>query len=228
MIDHVWFDLGYTLVRLNREKVMKNILHNFDFDIDISKLEIAYHLTDKYFMKNYPGVLARNIDEYYPWYIGLLTYNLGIKVNLHELYNNIVVQRKNEPLIWSTFEDTHEVLSCLNENGIKVGLISNWDTTARNILIENDIEKYFSYIFISSEVGYEKPDERIFSNALNEACINPERALYVGDNYYDDYLGASKIDMKCLILNRFDTLGIEELKIKPLKKLSDVLNYLEI
>ena len=92
-----------------------------------------------------------------------------------------------------------------------MGIISNWDVSARAILKKHRLDVFFEHVFISSEVGCEKPDVKIFQRALEAASIRPGECIYVGDNYYDDAVGSRKAGIEPLIINRYGQLGIEEL-----------------
>ena len=48
----------------------------------------------------------------------------------------------------------------------------------------------FSQVVASAEVGIRKPSPEIFHHTLRLLGIPPDHALYVGDTYEDDYLGA--------------------------------------
>lgn len=52
----------------------------------------------------------------------------------------------------------------------------------RGILAENDLEKLFDQIVISSEVGYAKPDPEIFHAALDRLGVPPQNAIFIDDN----------------------------------------------
>lgn len=106
-----------------------------------------------------------------------------------------------------------EVLRGLRERGIATGLVSNWDTSCRSVLEQTGLAPYLDPIVVSSEVGVEKPDRRIFEKALELSGDSPEHCLYVGDNYYDDGVGASQVGMEFCILNPPGKLGMEELDL---------------
>ncbi len=57
----------------------------------------------------------------------------------------------------------------------------------------------------------EKPDRKIFEHALTAMGIEPQAALMVGDNYYDDVVGARSVGMDAVLINRFGRVGIEEI-----------------
>ena len=59
----------------------------------------------------------------------------------------------------------------------------------------------------------EKPDRRIFEKALELSGEDPRNCLYVGDNYYDDGMGASQLGMAFLYPKPSGRLGIEELDL---------------
>ena len=114
------------------------------------------------------------------------------------------------------------IVTNLKEQGFKMGLISNWDDSCRNVLRDNGLETYLEPIIISSEIGIEKPDKRIFEKALAEAGVKAEECLYVGDNYYDDAVGAAKLGISSFIINPADYFGIEELRDKKVNIISDI------
>ena len=62
--------------------------------------------------------------------------------------------------------------------------------TQHTRLKNNDLKKYFKHIFISEEVGYQKPDVEFF-NAIFEKLgnIDKKEIIIVGDNLMSDILG---------------------------------------
>ena len=78
----IWFDLGYTLLYLNREEPFLKTLREFDLDADPDELERIFHLTDKYFMREYPGLFGGDTRYYMPWYFGVIQYHLGLRIDL--------------------------------------------------------------------------------------------------------------------------------------------------
>jgi putative hydrolase of the HAD superfamily len=103
------------------------------------------------------------------------------------------------------------VLAELRRRGFGLGVISNWDSSARSLLADHGLAEFFDPIVISSEVGSEKPAPEIFRIALERVGLPGEQCLYVGDNYYDDAVGCRKVGMRSLIINRFGRLGTEEI-----------------
>ena len=55
---------------------------------------------------------------------------------------------------------------------------------------------YFDPIIISGDIGYRKPDERLFTAALTTMKMQPSEVLYVGNDMYRDVYGAQRLGMK--------------------------------
>jgi len=55
---------------------------------------------------------------------------------------------------------------------------------------------YFAPIIISSDLGYRKPDIRIFQRALDGIGLNPSEVLFVGNDMYRDIFGAQQLGLK--------------------------------
>jgi len=206
---HIFFDLGLTLVSRDRAGRYKNILAQYQIEKSYQEIEMAFHLADKTFFREYPGVLGKPQEYYISWYHGLVNFYLGISLNLFVLGEIIVNFTDDIP--WKAFPYTIDTLKKLRECGLKLGLISNWNDSCRKVLMNSGIDKYLDYIVVSSEVGVEKPNPEIFKKTFNLVGVDSKQCLYVGDNYYDDVRGSQAVGMDCFLINPFEKLGIEEL-----------------
>ena len=55
---------------------------------------------------------------------------------------------------------------------------------------------YFDPIIVSGNVGYRKPDERLFRTALTAMKMKASEVLYVGNDMYRDVYGAQRLGIK--------------------------------
>jgi HAD superfamily hydrolase (TIGR01549 family) len=75
-------------------------------------------------------------------------------------------------------------------------------TLSNNLLIANDLLKdyglwdYFIISGNSAEVGFSKPDPRLFRYVLDRACCHPGEALMVGDRLDNDIAPAKRLGLK--------------------------------
>ena len=227
-IAYVWFDIGYTLLYMQREVTYQKALRQFGIDVPLEDIEKEFHLTDKLFMREYPGFFLQPREVFMPAYLGIMNFNMGLRANVCELDACWEEIKRNVKNYWLPFNGVREVLAELKQRSIGLGVISNWDCTARDILTGAGLVDFFDHLVISCEVDCSKPDARIFKLALQRAPVEARRCLYVGDNYYDDCIGSRKVGMNPLIINRFGNLGVEEINDCPvITQLSEIFNYIE-
>jgi HAD superfamily hydrolase (TIGR01509 family) len=74
--------------------------------------------------------------------------------------------------------------------GLVVGVISNSNGTVGRTLETAGLASRIDFVLDSSVVGVEKPDPRIFRLGLERAAVAADEAVYVGDLYSVDVLGA--------------------------------------
>lgn len=85
--------------------------------------------------------------------------------------------------------------------GLVAGVISNSNGSVRSILETTGLAAHLDFIIDSSKVGVEKPDPRIFHLGLREANVEAAEAVYVGDLYSVDVLGARGAGVDGILLD---------------------------
>ncbi len=103
---------------------------------------------------------------------------------------------------WRIFDDVTACLQELKRRGLKLGVISNWDERLRPLLRELKLDYYFDSIVISGEVGWQKPDSKIFHAAAAQLGAPPEAILHIGDSESEDVAGARAAGLQSLLLTR--------------------------
>jgi len=89
----------------------------------------------------------------------------------------------------------------VREAGLVVGVISNSNGSVRAVLEEAGLAAHLDFIIDSSVVGVEKPDPRIFHLGLRQAGVAAAEAVYVGDLYSVDVLGARAAGLDGILLD---------------------------
>jgi putative hydrolase of the HAD superfamily len=103
--------------------------------------------------------------------------------------------------LWSNVAaDTHAALERLRAAGLRLGVVSNSDGRVEEALRAADLFRYFDVVIDSALVGVEKPDPAIFRAALDALDVDPGEALYVGDLYEVDVVGARATGMSAVLL----------------------------
>jgi FMN phosphatase YigB (HAD superfamily) len=92
-----------------------------------------------------------------------------------------------------------ESLSVIKERGLKLGLVADTRIkTVWNVLHQHGLYDLFDAFGISEEVGFEKPDPRIFCAALDALGIAKRdyaQVLMVGNNLVRDIRGANRLGL---------------------------------
>lgn len=107
-----------------------------------------------------------------------------------------------EPQAWALYPEVLETLSSLKERGLILDVISNFDSRLIGILDGLGAASLFENIFVSSRVGYAKPDPEIFNAALNRHGLKPAHAIHVGDSETNDFQGANQAGLKGILVER--------------------------
>ncbi|MHA6259766.1 HAD family hydrolase [Sporosarcina sp. CAU 1771] len=108
--------------------------------------------------------------------------------------------RKKSPFV---YEETFKVLDLLKESYTLV-LLTNGSPSLQHtkLKITPEIAPYFDLIVISGAFGKGKPDPSIFEHVLAKCDTNPDEALMVGDNLMTDILGANRVGISSVWINR--------------------------
>jgi putative hydrolase of the HAD superfamily len=103
---------------------------------------------------------------------------------------------------YKLFDDVLPALQDLREEGLRLGLISNFERWLEELLVELDVGHLFDVTLISGVAGIEKPDSRIYELALHEAGVAAHEAVHVGDSPTMDAAPASAVGMEVVLLDR--------------------------
>ena len=103
---------------------------------------------------------------------------------------------------WRIYDDVVPTLDALEARGIRKAVLSNWDSRLPLLLDRMGLASRFEFILTSAEVGWRKPDPRIFDAALARLGQPRKRVLHVGDSHEQDVLGAQRAGVTPIHLQR--------------------------
>src|SRR5947208_6205748 len=103
--------------------------------------------------------------------------------------------------VWELYPEVFDVLEKL-EPRFQLAVISNFDGRLRFILEHLGISKFFAHVFVSSEIGADKPDPEIFRRALKIVQVEPNQVLHVGDDAERDWKAATAAGLAIFKLDR--------------------------
>lgn len=121
---------------------------------------------------------------------------------------------------------TMEVLTYLKEKGYKTHLITNGFLEVQTIKMQaSGLDKMIDVSIVSEEVGFKKPDHRIFHSALEKTGATVENSVMIGDDLAVDIIPAREIGMFHIYFNRKNKTHDESLdcEISDLIEICDIL-----
>ncbi|PYL16301.1 MAG: hypothetical protein DME30_09595 [Verrucomicrobia bacterium] len=113
------------------------------------------------------------------------------------------IQRRHftEAGVWELYPEVLDVLEKLSPR-FQLSVVSNFDGRLRMILEQLGVSKFFKQVFLSSELGADKPDPEIFRRALNVIRLQPNEVLHVGDDPERDWKAGTAAGLSIFQLDR--------------------------
>jgi len=174
-------------------------------DLDAQELDRAFHAAWRQ-MPRKPAIDGPRENDDKGWWGELVRRVFDqIAPSLSELdrdnFFEIAYEHFTEAGVWNLYSEVLDVLEQLRER-FQLGVISNFDGRLRFILQNLGISKYFAQIFISSELGADKPDPEIFRRSLKIMRLDANEVLHVGDDPERDWKAAKEAGLLVFELDR--------------------------
>lgn len=225
---HIFFDLDRTLwdFEANSKETFEEIFskYNLNKHCDFKTFHSEYKKINEKLWSDYRnGEITKDLLSWQRFYKTLKLFCIDDKKMAKEMsidYINI------SPTKTKLFPDTKEILEYLSNN-YKLHLVTNGFKEVQYVKINNSgIDKYFTSVFTSEEVGCNKPNKEFFEYVLERTGGEIEDSAIVGDDIEADIKGAAKINMDTVWFNPNDLINdfTPTYKVKSLKELKNIFN----
>jgi putative hydrolase of the HAD superfamily len=229
-IKAVFFDLYHTLVTYDppQEVLEARALGELGVDVDPQVFLRPLVMADEFIYQE----IARRPLSYrspeerlglYRRYQEILLKEAGIDYD-EKLVMELLVKMQKTVMNLALFDDVAPALTDLKGRGLTLGLISNVEQDIDELLERLGLPAWLDIVMTSQEAGYNKPNAEIFLAALRQAKVEPAEAIYTGDQYRVDVVGAEGAGMKGILLDRSGYY--EELDCPRIKSLTELVDYL--
>ncbi len=121
----------------------------------------------------------------------------------------------SRPEVWRVFPEVLPTVNRLREAGLRLAVVSNWDTRLPAILEGLGLAPLFDVITVSALEGVEKPAPEIFLRTVERLGVPPDRVLHVGDSPREDYAGAEAAGLAALLVDRPGLFGGDGFRSVP-------------
>lgn len=203
----IFFDAAGTLFHLPRGVGFHYALIASELGLkwDAARLDRAFNNAWNAMPPRGPSDGPRENDDK-DWWRALVDLVLNeVAPSLNELdrdnFFEIAYEHFAEAEVWELYPEVVDVLEKLRPR-FQLAVISNFDGRLRIILEHVGVSKFFSHIFVSSELGADKPDPEIFRRALNVIRLKPMEVLHVGDDPNRDWKTAAAAGLSIFELKR--------------------------
>ena len=207
MIRAILFDAAGTLFFLTKTvgDHYAYVGREVGLDLDAHKLDSAFHAAWKQ-MPRRPAIGGPRENDDKGWWRELVGRVIDqVAPSLSELdrdnFFEVAYEHFAEAVAWKLYPEVPEVLAQLRPR-FQLAVISNFDGRLRFVLQNLGISKYFAHVFISSELGADKPDPEIFRRALKVIHMDANEVLHVGDDPERDWKAAAAAGLLVFRLDR--------------------------
>ena len=118
-----------------------------------------------------------------------------------------VLELDTQRQMYRVYDDTLPALEALQERGHAMAIISNHEWELPDLVAALGLASYFAGVVTSARTGYRKPHPQIFRDALALLGVEPEAAVMVGDSVNSDIVGALRLGMSAMLLDRAHSQG---------------------
>lgn len=182
------FDADETLFdfkRSEKEAFMKSIVE-LGLPGNPDELYRLYHQINSVIWKEFEkGLISQKelkIERFHRF-----AQRIGVTLDAHQFENIYTMHLANASYLYDTSE---ELIKKLHQDHRLVILTNGLKTVQDKRIRKSVIAHYFEAIIVSEEVGFAKPDPRLFDYTLKEInYTNKEKVLMVGDNLSSDIQG---------------------------------------
>jgi putative hydrolase of the HAD superfamily len=231
MIKAVFFDLYQTLVRYDppREEIESKVLKDFGIDVSPAALVRPIVVADEFIYNEIARLplSGRSTEEkmaLYAQYQGILLREAGINYD-PKILPKLLMAMQQSKMDLVLFDDVIPLLNDLKGRGLTLGLISNIEQDMTETLTKLKLPSWLEIIVTSQDAGAGKPRPEIFQEALRQARVQPAEALYIGDQYQVDMVGARGAGMKGILIDRNNYYS-DDIDCIKISSLGQVVDYL--
>ena len=207
VIKAIFFDAVGTLFHLT-----KSVGDHYALVADEVGLKLDPTVLDRAFFAAWKKMPSRaaidgpreNDDK--DWWRELVNLVLNdVAPSLNELdrdnFFEIAYEHFAEASVWKAYPEVVEVLDKLQPR-FQLAVVSNFDGRLRMILDHLGLSKFFKHVFVSSEIGADKPDPEIFRRALKFSGFASDQVLHAGDDPERDWKAATVVGLLTFELDR--------------------------
>ncbi|XP_062331890.1 haloacid dehalogenase-like hydrolase domain-containing protein 3 [Osmerus eperlanus] len=204
----VLWDVKDTLLKVRRS-VGEQYCHEAKragLSLDSVEVETAFRRAYRQFSRIHPNYGTSQGLNGKTWWCGVVRDTfLQCRVQdpalLDKLADNLYHNFSNSDN-WEVFPDSKRALESCSSLGLKLGVVSNFDSRLEGILQACGLLSHFSFLVTSEEARVAKPNPAIFYLALKKCSVPAAQVAHIGDHYAYDYITSRSLGIHGYLLDR--------------------------
>jgi putative hydrolase of the HAD superfamily len=206
MIEAVFFDAGETLLSPypSWSELSAQVLVGRGHEVSVEQMREAWRQGGQHFLRaaDEGRTFSTSHGESHRFWTTLYADMLSFLQIADEGAPQVLYETFSDPSTYRLFPDAVPTVEEFRSQGLKVGVISNFEGWLKTLLDVLEIRELFDVVAISGDLGWEKPDVRIFEWAMNEVGVERKTSLHVGDSPNFDAQPAHDLGMTGVLLDR--------------------------
>jgi putative hydrolase of the HAD superfamily len=126
---------------------------------------------------------------------------------MDSLFERVAEFHRRQHLWNQPVAGVREALTALGHAGFRLAVVSNSDGRAEWLLGTVGLAREFEFVVDSADVGFDKPDARIFQVACQRFGLAPERCAYLGDVMTIDVEGSARAGLRPILVDHYGSYG---------------------
>jgi putative hydrolase of the HAD superfamily len=200
----ILFDAVGTILHPNPSpaRVYQSVARQFDLELELDLLRTrfieAFVAQENHDARN--GYRVDEQREFLRWQT--IVKDCLLELDHSEAAFELLWHHFANPSAWKVDEGFLQTLNKLSQQGLILGVASNFDSRLRKIIAaESSLDCFGSNVFISSELGYKKPSGHFYHLILDRIKLDAESILFIGDDLSNDYFGPQSVGMQSLLFD---------------------------
>ncbi len=222
----VLFDVGGTLLHMPRaaEEILAELCLRMGLAISPDEARAACRASERFYSRHYLGYTG-NQGSFWHRYHSAALEQLGIEDpdGKRAEYLSHGFGREG---VWRAYPDAPRVCERLRAAGIRLAAVSNGPATVRDLLEQAGLLPFFDAVLASQALGIEKPDPRVFQAALEAVGVDAGEAVFVGDLYDVDVVGARAAGIVPVLIDRGGGPARDCMTVRSLEELPALVEKL--
>lgn len=215
----VFFDVHDTLIycKLSPPEIFVQLCQQAEVPVSLPAVEQLY--ASPATLKDQRSLHKGQDDEFWLRFNAQLLDQLKIS-DPHGKFAQRLMEGFKDVRWWDVYSDVKPTLNDLQGKGYALAVIANARSLVEERLAHLRLTGYFQTITYSQEVGFEKPDPRLFQIAMKRMQCRPEEAVHIGDRDVEDVQGAQGVGMRAILIDRKDSYPhFEGERVRSLKEI---------